>query len=237
MESRNILLVVICICAFLVIIFGIGFVWSMPDRISTGTERPGDDEVNGGIDIFEHVRDENDPPGLDPTEPPSSDPTNTSDQMTLVYGEQGEETEETQDTGDEHDTSETGEDSDTVTIHAPTEDEPEYPKTWIVKPQPTPIPVTPTTAPKRTKHVIEYWIQAGSFTKRSSADDLTEKLAEHGFQAQVRTRELDGITYYRVRIGPYENKKEAEKFLDWIKVLEGMQESYISQITTDKWVN
>ena len=229
MESRNILLVVICTCSFLVIIFGIGFVWSMPDRSSSGKERPQDDEVNGGIDIFEHVRDENDPPGLEPTD----EPTGSSDQMTLVYGEQQEDT-ETIDNKDEkevaNDTSGTEKESDTVTIHAPKEDELDYPKTWIVKPQPTPVPSRPTPVPRRTQRVIEYWIQAGSFIKRSSADALNEKLAEHGFQGQVKTSELDGITHFRVRIGPYENKKEAEKFLDWLKVLKGMEESYISQV-------
>ena len=113
-----------------------------------------------------------------------------------------------------------------------------YPKTWIVKPQPTPLPTSrPTATPRPKKRVIEYWIQAGSFLSRSKADDLNQKLAEHGFQGQVQTRELNNVTHYRVRIGPYQNRSEANKFLEWLKVLDGMQGSYISEVPTDKWVN
>jgi cell division protein FtsN len=246
MESRNILLIVICICAFLVLIFGIGFVWSLPERGVTGVEQPRDDENGSGVDIFEHVRDGTELPGLEPTEEPP-------DKMKIVYGEEEGDTKAVSEEGDkedkwdESDKKESDAEKDspvtdkememkTIVIRAPRDEEPEHPTTWIVKPRPTPVP-GPTTAPRRLQRVTEYWIQAGSFQSRSKADTLNEKLAEHGFQGQVKTREINGVTYYRVRIGPYQNKKEAEKFLDWLKVLDGMGDSYISAEYTKRWVN
>jgi cell division protein FtsN len=244
MESRNILLIVICICAFLVLIFGIGFIWSLPEKEGREAERPQDDENGSGIDIFEHVRDGSDLPGLEPTEEPS-------DSMTIVYGEQEDETEtpaeddkekEESGAGEENEkTDETEKEGDyekkTVIIRTPEEEKPEYPKTYIVKPQPTPVP-QPTPAPKRLVTEFEYWIQAGSFESRNRADTLNERLAEHGFKGLIKTTvSEEGITLYRVRIGPYQNKKEAEKFLEWLKVLDGMKGSYISQVKVQKWVN
>lgn len=237
MESRNILLVVICICAFLVIIFGIGFVWSMPDRNNTAAETPRNDGNESGMDIFEHVRDETDPPGLEPTSPPT-------EQMTLVVGEKKDDTgtaPEDMENNTSKDTTgtETGTEkkNDTIIIRAPKEDEKDLPTTWIAKPQPTPAPAKPTTAPKKKQQVIEYWIQAGSFISRTKADDLIANLAEHGFHGQIKTKEINEVTHFRVRIGPYNNKKEAQKYLDWLKVLNGMKESFISEVYIKKYVN
>ncbi|MBN2533721.1 MAG: SPOR domain-containing protein [Spirochaetales bacterium] len=238
MESRNILLIVICICAFLVLIFGIGFVWSLPDR---EREKPVDDENGSKPDIFEHIKDDTELPGLEPTEVPS-------EKMPIVYGEKDDEKEKSLEKDDkdkkESDAEKEGtekkteKEKDTIFIRAPRDDKPEYSTTWIVKPQPTPVPVPkPTKASRRLVRIIEYWIQAGSFQSRNKADTLNEKLVEHGFQGQVQTREIKSTTYYRVRIGPYQNKKEAEKFLEWMKILDGMEESYISEMYSEKWVN
>lgn len=243
MESRNILLIVICICAFLVLIFGIGFVWSLPDKGLLGTEKPQDDENGNGTDIFEHMKDET-LPGLKSTEEPIDDKIPIDDGEKEDEPETETEKEEKKEINTGEEASETDADAEketektTYIIRVPKDDEPEYPTTWITKPQPTPVPVQkPTTAPRRLKRITEYWIQAGSFQSRSKADALNEKLAEHGFQGQIKTRELNNITHYRVRIGPYQNKKEAEKFLEWLKVLDGMQNSFISEVYTDKWVN
>jgi cell division protein FtsN len=236
MESRNILLVVICICAFLVIIFGIGFVWSMPDRNISRTEESTDNNMERGMDIFEHVRDENDPPGLDPTEMPS-------EITPLVVGEEEESTDTVTVTGDTEEKDdltavETGEDNVTIQVPRDKEEQKEdYTTTWIAKPDPTPRPARATNAPRRKQRVTEYWIQAAAFESRSRADALRDRVAEHGFYAQIKTTEKNGSTLYRVRIGPYEVKKEAEKQLEWLKVLNGMKDSFISEVYTQKYIN
>ena len=43
--------------------------------------------------------------------------------------------------------------------------------------------------------------------------------------------------YYRIRMGPYASKAEAEKFLGWVKVIDSYEKSYISQVYVQKTVN
>jgi DedD protein len=52
-------------------------------------------------------------------------------------------------------------------------------------------------------------------------------LKEKGLAGQIVVREVEGTRFYRLRIGPYENKAEAEKFLNWVKEIKGFEESMI----------
>jgi DedD protein len=93
-----------------------------------------------------------------------------------------------------------------------------------------------TTSPSKTKTILaaEYWIQAGSYKERNKAEILNNTLAEKGLPGRILTKEVNGTTYYRVRIGPYPIREEAEKFLIWIKELNGLEKSYISKVTVRK---
>jgi len=98
------------------------------------------------------------------------------------------------------------------------------------KPQKTTTKQKATAVVKNySKRYTEYWIQAGSFKSRASAENQNNLLAEKGFSCQIKTKVIESTTYYRVRIGPYINKDEANKFLTWIKDLPDMAESYISE--------
>ncbi len=77
----------------------------------------------------------------------------------------------------------------------------------------------------------EYWIQAGAYKSRVSAEGLNRKLAEMGLAGTITTRDVSGETYFRVRIGPYRNASEAGKFLSTVKQVEGLESSYVSRIT------
>ena len=92
---------------------------------------------------------------------------------------------------------------------------------------------TPKPAPVK-KTVIEYWIQVGSFTKSSQAEENKEKLATEGINSVIRTKTVGETTYFRVRIGPYDNKAEAEKFLGWIQSLADYSGSYISELSVTR---
>ncbi|MBN1410061.1 MAG: SPOR domain-containing protein [Spirochaetales bacterium] len=83
---------------------------------------------------------------------------------------------------------------------------------------------------QKVRKGLEYWIQAGSYKSKQSAFDLNDKLKESGLSAQIRTKEVYGVTHYRVRIGPFANQQEAIKFLYWLKKIEGMEDSYISLV-------
>jgi DedD protein len=78
--------------------------------------------------------------------------------------------------------------------------------------------------------VKEYWIQTGSYSSASRAEEVMRALADKGLAAKTSTQQLDGQTHFRVRIGPYASKAEANKFLAWLQALKGFEESYISQV-------
>ncbi len=92
----------------------------------------------------------------------------------------------------------------------------------------------PAKAAPRPKsvRVTEYWIQAGSFSSASRADEISRRLEERGLATRTTTRDLNGKTHFRVRVGPYTSKAEAEKFLGWIRELKGFESSYISMVAS-----
>ena len=58
---------------------------------------------------------------------------------------------------------------------------------------------------------FNYFIQAGAFRTPEDAEQQRAKLLLMGFQAKVTEREQSGRTVYRVRLGPFEKKDEADK--------------------------
>ena len=77
----------------------------------------------------------------------------------------------------------------------------------------------PSTADKVTDSRAadnSYYVQAGSFSQRQSASGLQNKLAKFG-KARVSTANVSGKTFYRVRIGPFSFKEEAEVTLAKVK--------------------
>ncbi len=65
-------------------------------------------------------------------------------------------------------------------------------------------PPTPAADPYR------YFVQAGAFTQAEEAEQQRARLGMLGFTARVSEREQAGRTVYRVRLGPYEKKDEAD---------------------------
>jgi DedD protein len=94
----------------------------------------------------------------------------------------------------------------------------------------------PSAKPSLPKSVTltEYWIQAGSFTSRSRAEDLQRDLAAKGLSSIISLSEIDGRGWYRVRIGPYTAKSEADSWLIKIRALPGCDEAYVSQQTVQR---
>ena len=86
----------------------------------------------------------------------------------------------------------------------------------------------PRTQPAVKRPAAQYWIQTGSYKSKSKADFCNATLIENGLSGIIIPKTVHGDTYFRVRLGPYPNKAEAEKFLAWIKKIDGFEESYIS---------
>lgn len=58
---------------------------------------------------------------------------------------------------------------------------------------------------------FSYFIQVGAFRTPEDAEQQRAKLSLMGFQAKVTEREQYGRTVYRVRLGPFDKKDEADK--------------------------
>ena len=58
---------------------------------------------------------------------------------------------------------------------------------------------------------FSYFIQAGAFRTPEDAEQQRAKLSLMGFQAKVTEREQSGRTVFRVRLGPFDKKDEADK--------------------------
>jgi cell division protein FtsN len=234
MERNRVLWVIFSISLFLVVVLAGGLYLLRPvskqDARVTAEETPS----IKGFDAFEYVRGKSELPGL--TEEPEE-----AEEMVIIVGEREE----------------------TPTEKAPTEELPVRPdETKAVTPVPEkaiapaprvvsrpqaarPAAVAPVTRPAqkpatqpapREVSITEYWIQAGSYTSSSRAQEVARALEDQGLFSKITTRAMSGKTYYRVRIGPYQSKPEAEKFLGWVKVVKGFESSYISMVYTRRRV-
>jgi cell division protein FtsN len=61
---------------------------------------------------------------------------------------------------------------------------------------------------EQQKSTVRYLMQCGSFKVGSQAEELKAKIAFQGLEAQVRKSE--GSSWYRVILGPYDSKRNAE---------------------------
>lgn len=59
-----------------------------------------------------------------------------------------------------------------------------------------------------------YFIQAGAFRTPEDAEQQRARLLLLGMQAKVTEREQSGRTVYRVRLGPFDKKEDADKAKD-----------------------
>ena len=76
----------------------------------------------------------------------------------------------------------------------------------------------------------EFWVQVGSFASRSRANALGQRLSDQGIVSRVTTRTSEAEVFFRVRVGPYGSRVEAEKFLAWVQQVDGLDGSYISEV-------
>ncbi|MBN2657651.1 MAG: SPOR domain-containing protein [Spirochaetales bacterium] len=95
------------------------------------------------------------------------------------------------------------------------------------------VSVAPAARVQETRKisVTVYWIQVGSYTDLTKAEDVRSYLLTRDISSEIQTRSVDGTTYYRVRIGAFQSKGEADKFLDPIKDVKNFEESYVVQTT------
>lgn len=66
-------------------------------------------------------------------------------------------------------------------------------------------------AKSATVDPFDYFVQAGAFPSQAGADAQRAKLAMLGWEARISEREQNGRTVYRVRVGPFGKRDDAEQ--------------------------
>ena len=94
---------------------------------------------------------------------------------------------------------------------------------------PKPAASTQNKAPVQTKVYDDFWVQTGAFSTIATAETVKESLATKGITSIIENRDVEGRTVYRVRVGPYTSKNEADYWLSLIKTIGGFEESQIRQ--------
>ncbi|NLK46634.1 MAG: SPOR domain-containing protein [Treponema sp.] len=89
--------------------------------------------------------------------------------------------------------------------------------------------------PKKTQTVTEYWIQTGSFSSREYAENAQDIIASYKIDSEIFTKEVNGKTWYRVRMGPYRTKTEADYWKTAISSDDvNFKDAYITEVKTQK---
>jgi len=60
-------------------------------------------------------------------------------------------------------------------------------------------------------------VQVGAFLNSAEADSQRIKLALAGFEPVISQRDQDGKVIYRVRVGPFDSKSQAEQIQAQLK--------------------
>lgn len=77
--------------------------------------------------------------------------------------------------------------------------------------KPVVTPPSVATSP-RGKQDAEGWaVQAGSFTHKDNARTLTRRLKDSGLSAYVQAAQSGGTHVYRVRVGPFGKRSQAQR--------------------------
>lgn len=85
--------------------------------------------------------------------------------------------------------------------------------------------------------IVQYWVQVSALTSKKSADEARNKLGENQINADVFTyTDNKKQLFYRVRVGPYTTKSEAEYWRTKISKIDSFQNSssYITSTTVSK---
>lgn len=75
----------------------------------------------------------------------------------------------------------------------------------------------------------EFWIQVISSPSRDRVENLQDKLyTDFSLGGRISSVVVNSSTYYRLRYGPYTNRGEAQKFLEWLVAIPEFSQSFIS---------
>ncbi|MFP4152622.1 MAG: SPOR domain-containing protein [Alkalispirochaeta sp.] len=243
MEQNKVLMIIVSVAIFFAAIVGVGVALLYPREDEAVAAA--DLEESREFDPIEYVR--------RPERAPLTDTPEDDEPVVIVYGEADDvETDDERDTPEPAiDAARPGDPERTITV-AParrteadasdavesddresadtTESVEDAPRESVAAETREQRVTTPPSRPEpRRIRVTEYWIQLIASPNRDRVEQVRGQLADYSLGGRVTTRDVNGELYYRLRVGPYENHSEAEKFLGWIKEIEGFEEAYISE--------
>ena len=76
-----------------------------------------------------------------------------------------------------------------------------------------------------------YTIQVESFTYRKKSKKLAEKLQKQEIPATIRSKRIQGQTWYRVRIGIFRSRTDAKTYAQRLKTNQKINQFWISKVT------
>jgi DedD protein len=241
MEKKKLLLVAISVGVFLVIVIGAVLLVSprtpspaaaaaaKPEKPEQpippeNIDEPGAGDPPASVNAVDLVRNLDDIPGLQPL--PEDKP---QDNVFYIYGENpGEVVTVDRSSGGA---------GNRLIVDVPRPSAvavPDAPR--AVKPAPAPAarqtpaarpPAPKAAAPAPSRARDNYWVQTGSFSTIARAEAVKDTLSSKGISSLVENREVQGKTYFRVRVGPYTSKNEADYWLALIKSIHGFEESLV----------
>ena len=85
---------------------------------------------------------------------------------------------------------------------------------------------TPRPAPAR------YWIQLFSSRQLESTQRAQLELAQYQIEGVISKVHIEGVDYYRLRVGPFLSKNEAEKFIVWFQNNDQFAGSYVVYVAS-----
>ncbi len=250
MEQKKLLLVFVSVGVFLVIVLGAGILWFKPRpkpaveqamAAANPTPAPG---TPASADPSEWVRNPQAVPGLQPQAPAAPSGASTRGDVIIIYGERPN----TNISSPASAAPASADGNLQIQVPAPQPSAvpapPEPPKPYepqavakAPKPAPKERPAIDKAPPKKPAAAKaapnkgdEFWIQTGSFSAKARADAAKEILSGKGIASLVVTKDVSGKTYFRVRVGPYSSKSEADYWLSLVKTIEGFDGSYVSQM-------
>ena len=221
MEKQKIVWVILAVTLLLAAVLAGGLYFLKPNaaKIADTGKKAKAALTDAGFSSFEYMKGNTKLPGLEPAK------ETKPQEMTIVVGEKPESV------------AASAAAKAAPPARTPKETVPIKPKTVQTRKkvtQPKKTVKTRKAIKPKPETVKEYWIQAGSYKSNSKAEELKSQLASKGITSRIITRDISGTTFFRVRIGPYVNKKEAEKFLNWIKKISGLEKSYVSLVYVKK---
>lgn len=104
----------------------------------------------------------------------------------------------------------------------------------VTAPSPPPVPAEhanrPVTAPQAEKGWTgrPWTVQVNATTNLAQAVGLAHRLREKGYDAYTVQAPMHGQTWYRVRVGRFKGRQQAEKMKAHLRKTEGLANAYVT---------